>query len=472
MLLTAAPYVFSTKSNFLGVKMNILINASLPGCGKTYILTKIFKDYLPKSNEHCVFLCKTNKALDNAKSMLKGEPLQSNKTFRTVDQFKENWKIIPDDNGNERLVHLKSTPHISRCYYTLFIDEVSMVSDYELKDLLDNFIVGNIIAAGDLSQHSPIPSTFYEKTVNGLNSYIDDGSVINLQWDNVYTLNTPFRFKDENLVKVLNVLKTKDLITAEFLESNFTFVNEFTMQPTDLHICYTNEEVDRTNNMYEDVDKVTRYILNRKWRFNFCTVQNGQFVDKEYYNILKSEVEETKMFSSAMAVTSHKLQGWTANISNDIYIHFDDFRKCVEPTTVMRGLWVALTRAPVLSQVKFFGITPQEAANLINQNIKSDWLKTLNGVNKTQDEAYDEVIAALNNQEFDFKSDPRYIEWIAEYGKAHSVTHKQHKQHYCSVSSKLNKEEVEAFNAEHSLRETAKHFNVSTTTITKLLKAN
>ena len=49
--------------------MNILINASLPGCGKTYLLTNLFKEYQPKPYEKVVFITKANKALDNARFM-------------------------------------------------------------------------------------------------------------------------------------------------------------------------------------------------------------------------------------------------------------------------------------------------------------------------------------------------------------------------------------------------------------------
>ena len=97
--------------------MNILINASLPGCGKSYLLTKLFKEYQPKPYEKVVFITKANKALDNARSFLTGEKLED-KSFKTLDQFKENWKIIPNENGTEVLKHLKSQSHISdRVYF-------------------------------------------------------------------------------------------------------------------------------------------------------------------------------------------------------------------------------------------------------------------------------------------------------------------------------------------------------------------
>lgn len=444
--------------------MNILINASLPGCGKTYLLTKLFKEYQPKPYEKVVFVTKANKALDNARSFLTGEKLED-KSFKTLDQFKENWKVVPNENGTEALKHLKSTPHISRYYYTLFIDEISMVSQYELDDLLENFLVANIVAAGDTSQHAPIPFTYYEKTVNGLNKYVDNGSQINSTfWDKTFVLNTPFRFKDESLVNVLNTLKKKDIITPNFLADNFTFCNEHTKDANDLHICFTNKEVDATNEEY--VDKTSRYMMVRKWKFEGFTVQNGQFLDKDTRDILVKELfEQQSVIVPAMAVTSHKLQGWTAQHGHNIYIHLNDFiNDRISDIDFMHALWVALTRAPSLKQVKFYGVDATQAANEINKRITSNWLQTLNGVEIAQDDAFDEIINILDSLEYKRENDARYVEWLKKYGRAHTGVHKAHK------ASTLNVDDVKAFKATHSLRETAKHFNVSTTTINKLIK--
>lgn len=447
--------------------MNILINASLPGCGKTYLLTKLFEEYQPKPYEKVVFITKANKALDNARSHQTGEKLKD-KSFKTLDQFKENWKIIPNESGVEILKHLKSTPHISRYYYTLFIDEISMVSQYELDDLLDNFLVANIIAAGDTSQHAPIPFTYYERTSSGLNEYVDDGSLISSTfWDKIFVLSTPYRFKDESLVNVLNTLKKKDIITSNFLVDNFTFCGAYTKDANDLHICFTNKEVDKTNEEY--IDKTSRYMMSRKWEFEGFTVQNGQFLSKERAdNLLQQLREQQSIIVPAMAVTSHKLQGWTAEQAHNIYIHLNDFiNKKISDVDFMHALWVALTRAPSLKQVKFYGVNATQAANEINKRITSDWLQTLNGVEITQDDAFNEIISLLDNYNYKREDDVRYIDWLKKYGKAHTGAHKAHKAHKAST---LNVDDVKAFKATHSLRETAKHFNVSTTTITKLIK--
>ena len=447
--------------------MNILINASLPGCGKSYLLTKLFKEYQPKPYEKVVFITKANKALDNARSFLTGEKLED-KSFKTLDQFKENWKIVPNENGVETLKHLKSTPHISRYYYTLFIDEISMVSQYELNDLLENFLVANIIAAGDTSQHAPIPFTYYERTSIGLNEYVDNGSLINSTfWDKTFVLNTPIRFKDESLVKVLNTLKKKDIITANFLDDNFTFCNTYKKDANDIHICFTNKEVDITNNEYTKI--TSRYMMSRKWKFDGFTVQNGQFLDKDKADILFQQLREPQnIIVPAMAVTSHKLQGWTAQQGHNIYIHLNDFlNNKISDVDFMHALWVALTRAPSLKQVKFYGVDATQAANEINKRITSNWLQTLNGVETTQDNAFNEIMNILDSLEYKREDDERYIEWLKKYGKAHTGAHKAHKAHKAST---LNIDDVKAFKATHSLRETAKHFNVSTTTITKLTK--
>lgn len=444
--------------------MNILINASLPGCGKTYLLKKLFEEYQPKPYEKVVFITKANKALDNARALLTGEKFED-KSFKTLDQFKENWKIIPNENGVETLKHLKSESHISRYYYTLFIDEISMVSQYELDDLLENFLVANIIAAGDTSQHAPIPFTYYERTSNGLDSYVDNGSQIKSTfWDKTFVLNTPFRFKDESLVNVLNVLKKKDIITSNFLEDNFTFCNTYSKDANDLHICFTNKEVDTVNEEYADT--TSRYIMSRKWKFEGFTVQNGQFLDKDNADILLQQLrEQQNVIVPAMGVTSHKLQGWTAQQCHNIYIHLNDFLSDkISDVDFMHALWVALTRAPSLKQVKFYGVDAKQAAYEISNRIHSDWLQTLNGVETTQDDAFNEILYILNNNEYRRENDARYVEWLKMYGRAHTGAHKAHK------ASALNVDDVKAFKATHSLRDTAKHFNVSTTTITKLIK--
>ena len=444
--------------------MNILINASLPGCGKSYLLTKLFKEYQPKPYEKVVFITKANKALDNARSFLTGEKLED-KSFKTLDQFKENWKIIPNENGTEVLKHLKSQSHISRYYYTLFIDEISMISQYELDDLLKNFLVANIIAAGDTSQHAPIPFTYYERTSSGLDEYFDDGTQIKSTfWDKTFVLNTPFRFKDESLVNVLNTISKKDIITKNFLEENFTFCDSYTKDANDLHICFTNKEVDAVNEAY--IDNTSRYIMSRKWKFKGFTVQNGQFLDRDKAKVLLQMLKEQQnIIVPAMGVTSHKLQGWTAQQGHNIYIHLNDFLSDkISDVDFMHALWVALTRAPSLKQVKFYGVDAKQAAYEISKRITSDWLQTLNGVETTQDEAFDEIMDILNKNEYKKEDDARYVKWLKMYGKAHTGAHKAHK------ASTLDVAVIKAYKGEHSLRDTAKHFNVSTTTISKLLK--
>ena len=166
-----------------------------------------------------------------------------------------------------------------------------------------------------------------------------------------------------------------------------------------------------------------------------------------------------------MAVTSHKLQGWTAQPSHNIYIHLNDFlSEKISDVDFMHALWVALTRAPSLKQVRFYGVDAKQAAHEINKRIHSDWFQTLNGVETTQDDAFNEIINILDSCEYKREDDTRYVEWLKKYGKAHTGAHKAHK------ASTLDIDDVRAFKSEHSLRETAKHFNVSTTTITKLLK--
>jgi len=448
--------------------MNILINASLPGCGKTYLLTKLFKEYQPKPYEKVVFITKANKALDNARSFLTGEKLED-KSFKTLDQFKENWKIIPNDNGEETLKHLKSTSHISRYYYTLFIDEISMISQYELDDLLKNFLVANIVAAGDTSQHAPISTKYYERTAKGCDEYIDDGSQINSKfWDKTFVLNTPFRFKDESLVNVLRTLSKQDIISSNFLEDNFTFCNSYIKDANDLHICYTNKEVDTVNDEYKE--NTSRYMITQKWTFfEYFIVQNGQFLDKDSRDTLVQDLcEKQKVIVPAMGVTSHKLQGWTAQPGHNVYIHLNDFLSDkISDVDFMHALWVALTRAPSLKQVKFYGVDANQAANEINKRIRSNWFQKLNGVETTQDEAFNEILDILDDNEYKREDDERYVEWLKKYGKAHTGAHKAHKAHKAST---LNVDDVRAYRANNSLRETAKHFNVSTTTITKLLK--
>ena len=449
--------------------MNILINASLPGCGKSYLLTKLFREYQPKDYEKVVFITKANKALDNARSYLTGEKLE-NKSFKTLDQFKENWKIVPNDDGKESLKHLKSKPHISRYYYTLFIDEISMVSQYELNDLLENFLVANIVAAGDTSQHAPIPSRYYERTARGINEYNDDGTPIKSTfWDKTFILNTPFRFKDESLVKILDVIKKQDIISSNFLEENFTFCNSYTRDANDIHICYTNKEVDDVNNEYSE--ETSRFMISRKWTLDNFTYQNGQFLDKDNADILLKQLrEQQSIIVPAMGVTSHKLQGWTAQPAHNIYIHLNDFiNDKISDVDFMRALWVALTRAPSLKQVKFYGVDAKQVAIEINKRKQSKWYQQLNGVESTQDDAFNEIMDILDNNEYRKEDDERYVDWLKKYGDAHRVAHKAHKAHKAST---LNVDDVKDFRSKHSLRETAKQFNVSTTTITKILKGN
>lgn len=457
-----------------------LINASLPGCGKSYLLTKIFKNYKLHQNEHAIYICKTNKALDNAKAMLNGERLDKYKSFKTLDQFLENWKIISTDNdGGERLVHLNATSHISRTYWSIFIDEISMLSDTDIKEITENFRVANIIAAGDTSQHKPIKDIYYEKSVSGLIKHINsDTPTPNTFWNKTYILNEPFRFKDQKLIDFLDVLKQRDIVTEGFIE-RLNFPDCYRQDSNDIHICYTNKEADETNEAYSEKELCSRWVLNRKWKFDLTeqlkmTLQNGQFVDEDFYS--KVLEAEKNLFSPAMAITSHKLQGWTAQPGHRIFIHLGDFdcSNIEDPIerslAFMRSLWVALTRAPRLSQVNIIGCTKSEAVHLINKHITSNWYQTLNGVNISQDDAYNDIMAELEKTVED-KTDPRFVEWLKDYGKAHSVQHKQHKQHKCNTFDSLDVEAVKKMKADGaSIRTIAKIFGVSTTTINKALK--
>ena len=453
------------------IQNKILIKASLPGSGKTYLLTELFKDYNPEDKyEKVVFITKTNKALDNAKNFLNGERLE-NKSFRTLSQFKENWKIIPNIDKTERLVNLKSTDHTSRYYYTIFIDEISMISQYEMDDLLNSFLVANIIAAGDTSQHSPIAAEYWEKTSSGLQSYIDDGSPIDPSfWTQVFEIDKPYRFNDPKLVETLNILKTKQIITKEFLEERFEFLDTWHKDGNNLHICYTNEKVDEINKEYGE--KISRFIIEKKWRFENRTYQHGQFIDEETKHILESELDFNKIIVPAMAITSHKIQGWTAQPGHTIMIHLDDFAD-FDSVSFMHSLWVALTRAPNLNQIKFIGVTSERAANMIDKHITSNWYQSLTNNPISQEEIYEEIMSLLKSCNFDKESDPRYVAWIAKYGKAHSVKHKQHKQHkqYKSKIDRLNKDEILEYLKDHSKKETMENFEISRAILSKYLKS-
>lgn len=412
-----------------------LINALLPGSGKTTLLTKLFKAYTPKASEHCIYLAKTNKALDNAKSMIGGEMLSANKSFKTIDQFRQNWHILTIDGVNH-FVHESTKKQISRCYYTLFIDEISMVSALDIKEITDNFIISNIIAVGDASQHTPIAQSFIDKSPDGETIHTDDGSMIPASfWNNVYTLTESKRFNDKKFIDFLNVLKRKDIITPNFLTENLQFASSYSTSEYDMNICYTNECVRNVNYSYEQKNKVTRWLpikkfMDKDYDINY---QNGQFIGPEGYDVIKTVDSNfvEKYVTPAMAVTSHKIQGWTADNATNINIHAGDFEnEKISDASYMRGLWVALTRARSLSQIKIIGITAEHLANKINSAITSDWTDKNIGVSITVEQLYDTILDMLNADNFDYTTDERYADWVTNvYSKAHSVQHKQHKQH-------------------------------------------
>ena len=371
------------------------IKALLPGSGKTVTITKLFKrTNLPNS----VLLSNANKSVQNCKDLLlsmaltdreKDQILASTKTMRL---FKHNYVNI----GNHYFT-VESKNHFPKNgAYNIFIDEASMISKAEMRDLVDHFPIQNLILDGDSLQFDPIAEEW--AAVDSSNEVIVTNEGKELTWKDKgetwsirdlgaekyhqVLLNKQMRAVDEDLKIMIEHIKQGRVLEALLIDAPEPKY-ECENLPTDWYIAYTKKRCAHLNQMYaNDIPYDKQRIIiteqdskNNIWKSEIYSRQDNA-IQKAIRNNIASEnpVSEEDWFryhtQLAYAVNSHKMQGTTIK-EGDIFIHLDDLisslRNVVDKDgnhlsdkevakTLQKHLYVAVSRATSIDQINIWGL--------------------------------------------------------------------------------------------------------------------
>lgn len=367
---------------------HINIKANFPGCGKSYVLQRVYakdpfkrKYYITPQNKQCadvVDRLKSNNCI--------------NPNVQTYAHFVGNWQVIKVEDQTFYIMTDKPSKRApTKKQIDLFIDEYSSLSKKQIDIIVSHFNVRNLITAGDANQFEPIPyhNTIYE---NGsktkiLAEYHDDGSLPDLPIDKQYVLTKTQRTFDSKLQKFIDDIKNaKDESIFYTIASHIWDENK---RDDDLHIAYTNKLVDSVNNEYADKFDNKQYIVknndkqfgllkgtlcNEAEHKTYVDLKRNVFQNSEDVTDADEALEdwENYMFGYSYAVTSHKLQGADVKDRN-IVIHLSDiisFILAVDKDKTLstidkakekakridifhKFLYVAVSRASNMSQIHF-----------------------------------------------------------------------------------------------------------------------
>lgn len=283
----------------------------IAGTGKTWIVNNVIIPRLKELNQTYKILTPTHMAGTNY----------------------ENYQTLSSYFAHEKTVR----------YDWLLIDEYSMISRYFF-DRLHTLAIShsnansnanantNIILIGDLNQALPI-----EKIPTDYSNSLCLSEITNF---NRVTLTRIQRYDEALFTQAQNLLKngTCDIPIINVLNRSA------------LHICYTNAECDKLNNLLSTDQQIKPMMCLT----NSANFSNGQLVaydsgTKKYldYNTHKQlEKQPTEeFFKLAYACTAHKIQGQT--FTKPIVIH--------ESTKMNKNLfYTAITRVKKLTDVKVF----------------------------------------------------------------------------------------------------------------------
>lgn len=385
------------------------IKALLPGSGKTTTLINFFK----KSNlDNKIILTPSNKArqvcIQKLMTVCKIPYEEACKYVKTLKSFKRNYVqvLLKEDDDSETYVTVESKDHITLKPYNIFIDEASMISDWEMQDLIKHFRIQNLILDGDSLQFEPIggkqaivnANNEVQRTVEGSLLFNEDtGSPYKLTINHQILLNKQMRASDPELQNAIKLIKQGNLIDAicYILEKNPPKACENLY--TDQHIAYTNNLCDKLNKMYTLPKK---FIVAKDDKMHgFYTSEILRDDDKRFsvleqnlmYESITSEKKipsfaewKLKHLKPAYAITSHKLQGSTID-SGDIYIHVNDILTGLQDVLdeneraklFQKFLYIAVSRATSIKQVNLYGCCNIDLLQILIQgNQYNEGLKT------------------------------------------------------------------------------------------------
>ena len=372
--------------------MNIIeIKALKAGSGKTVTLVDLFKR-APLKNK--LILTPSNKArqvciqrLGKEYSIPYDKAVEVTKTLRS---FKRNYvqvKLSSEDD-NETYVTIDSKDHITYEPYNLFIDEASMISDFEMQDLVKHWRIQNLILAGDCLQFEPIGGKQAILAPNGNVKITNEGEVLlsedagdlyNLPVDHQILLTKQFRAQDSDLLKVIDLIKKGEIWEALIHIINVHNPIDCENLPTDQHIAYTNNKCEHLNQMYGN--NVAKWIVTKDDKMHgFFTseiIENNDVRFKQLEKTLDTEAIQNPNkkipnlsqwkqihLKPAYAITCHKLQGSTIE-NGDIFIHLDDIlfglKEVIQDEKeraklFQKFLYIAVSRAVSIDQINIYGL--------------------------------------------------------------------------------------------------------------------
>jgi len=451
--------------------MNVIeIKGIVPGAGKTTLLVKFF---LKSNLKNKIILTPSNKARQVCIQKLiefGRDPKKAEYDVITFRRFKGNYLRNAEEikfdieTGEEKESHVsyistKSEPHFKKIW-NIFIDEASMISDEEMKDLVENWRIQNLILDGDVLQFDPIgKANRLDKNNEVIAEWVDMGKPYELPIDTQILLNESMRAKDDKLNKAIGLIKEGKVQDAILLVAN---KKDCENKNTDYHIAYTNNACKHLNQLYENP---TRWIVSDSdpihgfWKSEILEENNPidserlrnlertllwESLKHEDKNIPTFEEWKERFLKPAYTLTCHKLQGSTIE-NGDIFIHLEDLVYAMKEhmtnkedmsKLLQKYLYVAISRAINSNQISidssiFTGEeeTAFEVIDLINMakpmvdsSIKEDAVK----FSAKNPEVLDYLINSLSFEIPGIEGQEDYEERIS---KAHSVKHKQHKQH-------------------------------------------
>ena len=393
-------------------KTNIIeIKGAVAGSGKSSTAARLFKTlYNEKKLKNLVILTPTNKTkyemIVKLKDLDISEEVATN-IVKTIRRFKRNYneityngKIFDDELSEwiecktDKQYILKESLYHYKKIFNIIIDEASMVSDYEMKDLIEHYKIQNLFLVGDSLQFDPIGNNEVQKDAasnENITEWLDQGKNYNVQVNFRIVLNESLRAKDEELQALVDDIKGERLggnLTRSYIYEGLLtrFMDQtFELSDDDYHICYTNKQCDRMNSLYE----AKRWIVKENDHAGQLNINKGEIytnkvlefsdIKKQYEDLGRDSKYEDWFkhhFKPAYGVTCHKMQGTTVE-SENIYIHLEDILGCEAIENIEerlhifhKFLYVAVTRATSLNQIKIVAYTTEDDGKIILHNLR------------------------------------------------------------------------------------------------------
>lgn len=270
------------------------------------------------------------------------EVLKNNKGLINVGYFANSWKLSRSAEKNYMCrvdVHQKlisSDPErinfIKKMYNVLFIDECSMLNDYQRKYIIEIYNNMKIIFGGDHLQLPPIGEIIKE---NGKKIKLP---VIEFDWNsknfnNVREFTDNKRAKDQELKDFLINFRellevNKNLITSmEYVLNYFTkigqIINDKDLEKqyniNDMILCGRIENVNKYTEMFKNkFENKNKYRITSNRHINYNNGMIEIFNNDEIPQGLDCEVQH--------AFTIHSIQGESIDIREaKLYLHIKDF---------------------------------------------------------------------------------------------------------------------------------------------------